>query len=322
MKAIEVKQVGGPEVLEYTDRAKPSPAAGQVLVHVAAIGLNFIEAYFRKGQYKAVLPFVPGSELSGKVVALGEGVTGFAVGDKVATVAALGSYAEYALVPAAALIKIPGGLDLKQAAAALLQGMTAHYLVNSTYVLKAGDTALIHAGAGGVGLLLTQLAKQKGARVIATVSTEAKAALSQEAGADAVILYTQKDFAVEAKKFTEGKGVEVVYDSVGKDTFDGSLSLLKPRGMMVLFGGSSGAVAPFDPIRLSVGGSLYITRPTLGHYTATRAELEWRAGEILDAVANGSLKLRIGAEYALKDAARAHLDLEGRKTTGKVLLIP
>jgi NADPH2:quinone reductase len=293
-----------------------------VLVHVAAIGLNFIEAYFRKGQYKAVLPFVPGSELSGKVVALGEGVTGFAVGDKVATVAALGSYAEYALVPAAALIKIPGGLDLKQAAAALLQGMTAHYLVNSTYVLKAGDTALIHAGAGGVGLLLTQLAKQKGARVIATVSTEAKAALSQEAGADAVILYTQKDFAVEAKKFTEGKGVEVVYDSVGKDTFDGSLSLLKPRGMMVLFGGSSGAVAPFDPIRLSVGGSLYITRPTLGHYTATRAELEWRAGEILDAVANGSLKLRIGAEYALKDAARAHLDLEGRKTTGKVLLIP
>jgi NADPH2:quinone reductase len=322
MKAIQIRSTGGPEVLELADLPIPHPGAGQVLIRVEAIGVNFIEIYFRKGTYKTSLPMTPGSEAAGTVEDLGPGVTGFAAGDAVASVAVLGSYAEYALVPAAQLVKVPSCLSPEQAAAALLQGMTAHYLAYSTFPLKAGQTALIHAGAGGVGLLLTQIAVRIGARVITTVSTEAKAELSREAGASDVILYTEKDFAVEVKRLTENKGVDVVYDSVGKTTFEGSLNCLKPRGLLALFGGSSGAVPPFDLIQLSGKGSLFVTRPTLWHYIATRAELEWRAGDVLNWAANGELKLRTEHMYALTDAAKAQTDMEARKTTGKILLAP
>jgi NADPH2:quinone reductase len=253
---------------------------------------------------------------------LGPGVTGFAAGDAVASASVLGSYAEYALVPAAQLVKVPAGLSMEQAAAALLQGMTAHYLAHSTFPLKAGDTALIHAGAGGVGLLLTQIAVRLGARVISTVSNEAKAELSREAGASDVILYTKHDFEPEVKKLTGGKGVDVVYDSVGKTTFEGSLNCLRPRGLLALFGASSGPVPPFDLIQLAGKGSLFITRPTLWHYIATRAELEWRAGDVLGWAAKGELKLRTEHVYPLAEAAQAQIDLEERKTTGKILLEP
>src|SRR5579863_3494823 len=322
MKAIQIHETGGPEVLKLVDLPIPQPGPGQVLIRIEATGVNFIEIYFRKGVYKTALPMIPGSEAAGTVEELGPGVTGFAAGDAVASAAIIGSYAEYALVPAAQLVKIPQAVTMEQAAAAMLQGMTAHYLAFSTYPLKAGDTALVHAGAGGVGLLLTQMAARIGARVITTVSTKAKAELSREAGASDVILYTEQDFETEVKRLTNGKGVDVVYDSVGKTTFDKSLNCLRPRGLLALFGGSSGPVPPFDLIQLSGKGSLFITRPTLWHYVATRAELEWRACKVLDWAATGELKLRTEHMYPLDHAAQAQIDLEARKTTGKILLEP
>ncbi len=322
MKAIQIQATGGPEVLQIAELDIPEPGPGQVLIRVEAIGVNFVEIYFRKGVYKATLPLTPGSEAAGTVESLGPGVTGFEEGDAVASVSVMGSYAEYALVPADKLIKVPSRLSPEQAAAAMLQGMTAHYLAYSTFELKAGNTALVHAGAGGVGLLLTQIAARLGAKVITTVSTKEKAELSREAGASDVILYTEQDFEAEVKRITGGKGVDVVYDSVGKTTFEKSLSCLRPRGMLVLFGASSGPVAPFDLIQLSSKGSLFVTRPTLWHYIATRAELEWRAGKILDWAATGELKLRTEHMYPLADAAQAQIEMEARKTTGKILLEP
>jgi NADPH2:quinone reductase len=322
MNAIQIQATGGPEVLQLAELPIPAPGAGQVLIRVEAIGVNFIEIYFRKGTYKATLPLTPGSEAAGTVEELGPGVTGFKAGDAVASVGVLGSYAEYALVPATQLVKVPKGLTPEQAAAVMLQGMTAHYLATSTFPLKAGDTCLVHAGAGGVGLLLTQIATRIGARVITTVSTEEKAELSREAGATDVILYTEQDFQAETKRLTGGKGVDVVYDSVGKTTFEDSLNCLRPRGLLALFGGSSGPVPPFDLIQLSGKGSLFITRPTLWHYVATRAELEQRAGDVLGWAAKGELKLRMEHVYPLAEAAQAQTDLESRKTTGKILLEP
>jgi NADPH2:quinone reductase len=322
MKAIQIHETGGPEVLKLAELPIPEPGPGQVLIRIEATGVNFIEIYFRKGVYKASLPLVPGSEAAGTVEELGPGVTGFAAGDAVASVGVLGSYAEYALVPATQLVKIPAGLTMEQAAAAMLQGMTAHYLSHSTYPLKAGETALVHAGAGGTGLLLTQMAKRIGARVITTVSNEEKAELSREAGASEVILYTEREFEPEVKRITGGKGVDVVYDGVGKSTFEGSLNCLRPRGLLALFGGASGPVPPFDLIQLSGKGSLFVTRPTLWHYIAKRAELEWRAGDVLGWAASGDLKLRTEPVYALDEAAQAQTDLAARKTTGKLLLEP
>lgn len=322
MNAIQIRTTGGPEVLQLADLPIPIPGPGQVLIRVEAIGVNFIEIYFRKGLYKATLPLTPGSEAAGTVEELGPGVAGFAAGDAVASVGILGSYAEYALVPASQLVKVPASVTPEQAAAAMLQGMTAHYLATSTFPLKAGDTALVHAGAGGVGLLLTQIASRIGARVITTVSTKEKAELALEAGASDAILYTEKDFETETKRLTGGKGVDVVYDSVGKTTFEGSLNCLRPRGLLALFGASSGPVPPFDLIQLSGKGSLFITRPTLWHYVATRAELEWRSGDVLGWAAKGELKLRTEFMYPLAEAAQAQTDLEARKTTGKILLEP
>jgi NADPH2:quinone reductase len=322
MKAIQIHETGGPEVLQLADLPIPEPGPGQVLMRVEATGVNFIEVYFRKGVYKVALPLTLGSEAAGTVEELGPGVTGFAAGDAVASVSVLGSYAEYALVPATQLVKTPAGLSPEQAAAAMLQGMTAHYLSHSTFPLKAGDAALVHAGAGGVGLLLTQMAVWLGARVITTVSTAEKAELSRQAGASEVILYTEQDFEAEVKRITGGKGVDVVYDSVGKTTFEHSLNCLRPRGLLALFGASSGPVPPFDLIQLSGKGSLFVTRPTIWHYLASRAELEWRSGDVLGWVAEGKLKLRTEYFYPLAEAAQAQTDLEARKTTGKVLLEP
>jgi len=322
MKAIQIHETGGPEVLTLADLPIPTPGPGQVLIKIAATGVNFIEIYFREGRYKAPLPLVPGMEAAGVVEQLGEGVSGFAVGDHVASTGVIGSYAEYALAPAAQLVKVPNGIDLKIAAASILQGMTAHYLSHSSFPLKAGDTALIHAAAGGTGQLLVQMAHAIGARVIATVSTEAKAELARAAGADEVIRYTEADFETETKRLTDGRGVDVVYDSVGKTTFEKSLNCLRPRGMMVLFGGSSGAVPPFDLIQLSTRGSLFVTRPTLKDYIATRADLEWRAGDVFRWVAEGKLKVRAEYVYSLADAAQAQIDIASRNTTGKLLLIP
>ena len=322
MKAIQIQQTGGPEVLALAELPIPEPGPGQVLIRVEATGVNFIEIYFRKGVYKSSLPLVPGSEAAGTVEELGPGVTGFKAGDAVASVSVLGSYAEYALVSAASLVKVPAELTMEQAAAAMLQGMTAHYLAYSTYPLKAGETALVHAAAGGVGLLLTQMATRIGARVIATTSTEEKAELAREAGASDVILYSEREFEPEVKRLTGGKGVDVVYDSVGRTTFEGSLNCLRPRGLLALFGASSGPVPPFDLIQLSGKGSLFVTRPTLWHYIATRAELEWRAGDVLGWAAKGDLKLRTEHLYPLAEAAQAQSDLEARKTTGKILLEP
>ena len=322
MKAIQIHQTGGPEVLQVADLPIPTPGPGQVLLRIETIGINFIDIYFRKGQYKAALPLIPGSEAAGTIEELGPGVTGFEAGESVASTSVLGSYAEYALVNAAQLVKVPAGVTPEQAAAVMLQGMTAHYLAYSTFPLKKGDTALVHAGAGGVGLLLTQIATHIGARVITTVSTPEKAELSREAGASEVILYNDQDFEAEVKRLTDGRGVDVVYDSVGKTTFDKSLNCLRPRGLLALFGGSSGPVPPFDLVQLAGKGSLFVTRPTLWHYISTRAELEWRAGDVLGWVANGDLKVRAEHIYALDDAAQAHTDLESRKTTGKLLLEP
>ena len=322
MRAIQITKTGGPEVLELVELPQPEPKAGEALVKIAASGVNFIDTYLREGRYPAPLPFVPGQEAAGTVVALGEGVSEFAVGDRVAWAHTRGAYAEFACVPVSALVRVPPEVSLDAAAAVLLQGMTAAYLVYSTYKIQRGDTVLVHAGAGGVGLLLTQMAKRLGATVLTTVSTDEKADLSRSAGADHVILYTQENFADAVKKFTGGAGLPVVYDSVGKTTFEDSLKCLRSRGLMVLFGGSSGAVPPFDLIRLSGMGSLYITRPTMVDYTRTRVELEQLAAEVFGAVASGALKVRIGHRYKLEDAAQAHRDLEGRKTTGKVLLVP
>jgi NADPH2:quinone reductase len=322
MRAIQMTQTGGPEVLVLRELPTPTPGPGQALIKIEASGVNFIDVYLREGRYPAQLPFIPGQEAAGVVAAVGPEVRSVKAGDRVAWCGVPGTYAEFAVAPAAGLIAIPQGVNTQQAAAAMLQGMTAHYLSHSTYPIQKGDTVLVHAGAGGVGLLLIQMAKRLGARVLTTVSTEAKAALAREAGADEAILYTHEDFAAKVKELTGGKGLPVVYDSVGKTTFEGSLACLRPRGTMVLYGGSSGAVPPFDLIQLSTRGSLYITRPTLKDYTASRAELEQRAGDVLGWVADGSLKLRLEHSYPLADAAQAHRDLEARKTTGKVLLMP
>jgi NADPH:quinone reductase len=322
MRAVRIHEIGGPEVLRSEDVPVPRPKEGEALVAVEAAGLNFIEVYFRRGWYKAALPFTPGSECAGTVREVGSGVTSVRAGDRVATVAAAGSYAQFAVVPEARLVPLPADVPAKQAAAAMLQGMTAHYLTTSVYALKPGDTCLVHAAAGGVGLLLCQIAKRLGAGVIGTVSTREKAALARDAGADEVVLYTEQDFAAEVKKVTGGRGVNVVYDSVGAATFEKGLDALAPRGTMALYGQSSGPAAPFDPQVLNAKGSLFLTRPSLGHYVATREELLRRAGDVLAWVRDGSLKIRIGAEFPLAGAADAHRALEGRRTTGKVLLLP
>jgi NADPH2:quinone reductase len=322
MKAIQIQETGGPEVLKLVELPVPEPGPGQLLIRVAATGVNFIDIYFREGRYKAQLPLVPGQETAGTVEKIGAGVEHFAVGDRVATTAAIGAYAEYALTPAATTVKVPDGVDLKTAAAVLLQGMTAHYLAYGTWMLEPGETALVHAAAGGVGLLLTQMASAIGARVIATVSTEEKAQLARAAGASEVILYTEADFEAETKRLTNGRGVDVVYDSVGKTTFEKSLNCLRPRGLLALFGGSSGAVPPLDLIRLSHMGSLFVTRPTLKDYIATRAELEERANAVFNGVLHGTLKVRCEHSYPLAEAAQAQIDIAGRKTTGKLVLIP
>ncbi len=316
MKAVFVETPGGVENLKYAELPKPTPGPGQALVKIAAAGVNFIDIYFRTGLYPAPPPVVLGNEGAGTVEAVAPDVTNVAPGDRVAYAMARGSYAEYAVVPAWQLVKIPASVDFQTAAAAMLQGMTAHYLTHSTYPLKPGDSCLIHAAAGGVGLVLVQMAKMRGARVIGTAGTEEKAKLAKDAGADEVVVYTKEDFKAKAK------GVHVVYDSVGKSTFLDSLDCLRPRGMMVTFGNASGPAPEFAPLLLSQKGSLFITRPTLAHYTATPEELAWRAGDVLGWIAQGKLKLHIHKVYPLADAAEAHRDLEGRKTTGKLLLVP
>ena len=321
MKAIQVSQTGGPEALTLVDLSIPAPKRNEAVVQIKAAGVNFIDVYFREGRYPAPVPFVNGQEAAGVVTDVGSDVKLVKRGDRVAYTSVLGSYAEYAAVTEHRLVKIPGELDFDQAAAAMLQGMTAHYLSHSSYKLQSGETALVHAAAGGVGLLLVQMCKTIGARVIGTVGTQEKAQLAREAGADECIVYTEKDFETETKRFTGDAGVHVVYDGVGKDTFEKDLNVLRPRGYLVLFGASSGAVPPFDLIKLSQKGSLYITRPTLAHYTATREELEWRASDVLQAIVRGALKLRVHKKYPLEEAQQAHRDLEGRKTTGKLLLV-
>jgi NADPH2:quinone reductase len=322
MKAIQVHKTGGPEALTLVDIPAPKPKANEALVQLKAIGVNFIDVYFREGRYPAQTPFVPGQEASGVVTEVGSDVKDLKPGDRVAYAGTLSAYAEYAVVAADRLVRLPEKVTFEQGAAAMLQGMTAHYLVHSSYPLKKGETALIHATAGGVGLLLVQMAKKIGARVIGTAGTEEKAKLAKKAGVDDIILYTKQDFEAETKRLTNGKGVEVVYDGVGKDTFEKGLNLLRPRGYMVLFGGSSGAVPPFDLIKLSQKGSLFVTRPTLKDYVVTRDELLWRANDVLNAIAAGELNIHIGHTYKLADAPQSHRDLEGRKTTGKLLLIP
>lgn len=324
MQAIVIEQSGGPEVLAIKDVPTPSPGAGEARVRVEAAGVNFIDVYQRTGRYPVKPPFTPGLEGAGVVEQLGAGVEGLAVGDRVAwaPTAGSGGYASQAVLPAARLVKVPEGLDARIAAASMLQGMTAHFLVASTYPVNAKDVVLVHAGAGGVGLLLTQLAKERGARVITTVSTEEKAQLSREAGADEVILYTQADFVEEVKRLTGGEGVHVIYDSVGKTTFERGFDVLRPRGMMVLFGGSSGPAPAIDPMLLSGKGSLFLTRPTLFHYVADRASLLHHAGAVLERAAKGTLKLHVDRAYPLAEAKAAHEALEGRQTKGKVLLVP
>ncbi|BCT75814.1 quinone oxidoreductase [Sinomonas cyclohexanicum] len=318
--AIVATAPGGPEVLTPADVEMPVPGPGQLLVRVAATGVNFIETYQRQGLYKVPFPFTPGAEAAGVVTAVGEGVADFAKGDRVATAEGHRTYAEYTVIDADRALPIPGGVDLLTAAALPLQGMTAHYLINSTFRVEPGQTVLLHAGAGGVGLLATQMLKAKGARVITTVSTDAKAELAAGAGADHVIRY--HDFPAQVRELTGGAGVDVVYDGVGRDTFDGSLECLRTRGMLVLFGAASGPVPPFDLQRLNAGGSLFVTRPTLAHHLLNAAERRWRSSEVFGAVAAGTLSVRIGAQFPLWEAAAAHSALEGRGTTGKVLLVP
>jgi NADPH2:quinone reductase len=320
--AIVVHETGGPDALRWEAVEEGKPGPGQVRVRVEAAGVNFIDVYFRTGLYPRPLPFVAGLEGAGVVESLGPEVAGLAEGDRVAWSTAPGSYAEALLAPAQALVKVPAGVAPETAAAAMLQGMTAHYLTHATHPTRPGDVALVHAAAGGVGLLLVQMLKRAGARVIGTCSTDEKAALVREAGADEVVLYSREDFAPAVRRLTDGRGCDVVYDSVGQATFEGSLASLRPRGLLVLFGQSSGPVPPFDLGRLNALGSLFVTRPSLAHYTATRAELEERAGAVLGAVAEGALRVRIGARFPLAEAAAAHRALEGRATTGKVLLLP
>jgi NADPH2:quinone reductase len=321
MKAIHVKQHGGPEVMQVVDIPKPSPGPKQALVKIEVAGVNYVDTYYRTGHYKADLPFTPGMEAAGVVEVVGPDVTEVAVGDRVAYAMVRGSYAEYAVVPSWQLVKIPSSVDFNLAAGAMLQGMTAHYLTHSVYALKKGDTALVHAAAGGTGQLIVQMCKMIGARVFGTVSTEAKAKIAKEDGADEVILYTQQDFEAEVGRLTDKRGVDVVYDSVGRTTFLKSLNCLRPRGMMALFGQSSGPIDPIDP-GLLAKGSLFLTRPSLPFYAATREELLWRAGDVLKWLQEGSLKVRIDKIYQLAEAPQAHRDLEGRKTAGKLLLLP
>jgi NADPH2:quinone reductase len=322
MKAIRIHAPGGPDVMRLDDVPQPAPKTGEALVKVDAAGLNYIDVYFRSGQYKAEYPLTLGLEAGGTVMAVGSNVSEVKVGDKVAYTGVPGAYAEYAVVPAARLVVLPAGVSTKQGAAAMLQGMTAHYLATSTYPLKKGDTCLVHAAAGGVGLLLCQMAKMRGARVIGTVSTDEKAKLAREAGADEVILYTRQDFEAEVKRLTNNQGLQVVYDAVGKTTWDKSLNSLAPRGMIALYGQSSGPIGTIDPGILNTKGSLFLTRPSLNHHIASRQELTQRAGEVLGWIASGALKLRMEFEFPLKDAGAAHRALEGRQTTGKVLLVP
>ena len=322
MKAVRVHEFGGPEVLVYEDAPDPVPGEGEALVKIGASGINYIDVYYRTGQYPAQPPFTAGQEAAGIVESVGAGVEGISAGDQVAYEGVLGSYAEYAVVPAHKLVPLPDGVNIHTAAAVLLQGMTAHYLTRDTYKIGQGDTALIHAAAGGVGLLLIQMVKQSGATAIGTVSTDAKAALAREAGADEVILYTEKDFEAETRRITDGRGVDVVYDSVGKSTFDKSLACLRPRGTLALFGQASGAVGPLDLQRLNSGGSLFVTRPSLVHHTLTREELLGRSKDVFDMVGSGMLNVRIDREYPLSAATEAHSRLEGRQSTGKLLLIP
>ena len=322
MKAIRIHAAGGPEVMRLEDVAQPTPKAGEALVKVDAAGLNYIDVYFRSGQYKAEYPLTLGLEAGGIVTAVGPNVSEVKVGDKVAYTGVPAAYAEYAVAPAARLVVLPAGVSTKQGAAAMLQGMTAHYLACSTYPLKKGDTCLVHAAAGGVGLLLCQMAKMRGARVIGTVSTDEKAKLAREHGADETIIYTRQDFEAEVKRLTDGKGVQVVYDAVGKTTWDKSLNSLAPRGLIALYGQSSGPIGQIDPGILNTKGSLFLTRPSLNHHIASREELQSRAGEVLGWIRDGKLRLRTEFEFPLKDAAESHRALEGRKTTGKVLLVP
>jgi NADPH:quinone reductase len=322
MKAIRIHEIGGPDVLRYEDVTDPKPRAGEVLVRLAAAGINYIDVYRRTGMYPVPLPFIPGTEGAGTVTALGDGVAGFAVGDRVAYEGPLGAYAEVQAVPATKLVKIPDGVGTDVAAAVMLQGMTAHYLATSTYPVAPGTTCLVHAAAGGTGGLLVQIAKKRGARVIGTVGSAAKAEIARGDGADHTIEYTTQNIVAEVKRLTGGRGVDVVYDSVGKTTFDASLDCLRPRGYMVLFGASSGAVAPIDPQILNRKGSLYLTRPTLGNYTATREEMAGRANDLFAWIAAGELTVRIAHEYPLKDAAEAHRALESRRLAGKILLVP
>jgi NADPH2:quinone reductase len=321
MKAVFVNTPGGVDQLQYAELPKPTPAKGQALVKIAVSGVNFIDVYFRTGLYKADAPIGLGMEGAGVVEAVGEGVTEVKPGDRVAYAMARGSYAEYAVVPSWQLVPIPDGVDFESAAATMLQGMTAHYLTHSTWPLKSGETCLIHAGAGGVGLILVQIAKMIGARVVATVGSDEKAELVKAQGADLTVVYTRDDFQQAARDFTGGKGVDVVYDSVGASTFLKSLDSLRPRGMMVTFGNASGPVPEIAPLLLNQKGSLFLTRPTLAHYAATRDELLWRSGDLFRWIGEGKLKLRIEHKYPLAEAAQAHTDLEGRKTTGKLLLL-
>lgn len=322
MRAVIVREHGGPEVLALVDQPTPEPGAGEVLVDVVAAGVNFIDIYQRSGTYPMELPYVVGSEAAGTVRALGEGVQELSVGDRVAWAMVPGTgAAEQAVVPVDKVVRVPSGVELEQAAAVMLQGMTAHYLVRSTFPAQGGQTALVHAAAGGVGLLLCQLLHNAGVRVIGTASTQEKAELARGAGADEVVHYRDEDLITEVRRLTDGAGVDVVYDGVGKDTFAAGLELLRPRGTMVLFGAASGPVPPLDPQELNAHGSIYLTRPSLAHYLLDRGELEWRAGEILGAVADGSLNVRIGGRYPLAEVARAHTDLAAGRTTGKCLLL-
>ena len=320
MRAIVVNELGGPEVMAIAEHPDPAAGPGQVVVQVAAAGVNFIDIYRRSGVYKQPVPYVPGSEGAGTVVAVGEGVHEFSAGDHVAWCEGPGSYAERVTVAAANAVPVPEGIDLKVAGAVMLQGLTAHYLCRSTFPVAEGTIAVVHAAAGGVGLLLTQMIKHLGGTVVATTSSTVKAALARQAGADFVTTY--EEFPAVVREVTGGRGADVVFDGVGKATFDASLSVLRPRGTMVLFGGSSGQVPPFDLQRLNSGGSLYVTRPTLAHYAADRTELLWRASDIFEEIAKAGLHVRIGAEYPLAVAARAHEDLAGRRTTGKLILVP
>ncbi|BCO58098.1 quinone oxidoreductase family protein [Mycobacterium intracellulare] len=324
MHAIEVSETGGPEVLRYVDTPQPSPGPGEVLIEAEAIGVNYIDTYFRSGQYPRQLPFILGQETSGTVVDTGEGVEGFTAGDRVVTAAASGGYAEYATAPASFTASVPNGVPADVAASALLKGLTAHYLLKSVYPVQAGDTVLVHAGAGGVGLILTQWAHLLGARVITTVSTPEKARMSAKAGADEVLSYPDDadEFGERIRALTDGAGVAAVYDGVGATTFDASLASLAVRGTLALFGAASGPVPPFDPQRLNAAGSVFLTRPSLAHFVRTGQEFSWRAEELFSAIARGDITVEVGGRYPLADAARAHEDLHGRKTTGSIVLVP